>query len=299
MYSYTIKKTEDYEVTLKPNDFYTSEVLPSDNYYPSKAVDNYAINFGYDFKSNEELNFEYNYNVTAEMIGIVKSSDDKGNEIWTRTFDILENKTGNGYQDNFLINEKVDIDYEYYNNLARSYEETYGILIDSNLKVRFNIISKVNDETIDDYIELDIKLNDTVTNAEKNYQEVRSNVSIQDSGNISKTQIISYLFGGLFFISIIFFIIVKFKNKKDPKKRYKNNVKHIIKYYRDLIVIAENKPDLKDLKIIKISSLDSLVNVAEQTNNTIIYYEIIKDKVSNLYVIVDEYVYVYTVTVTS
>ena len=59
---------------------------------------------------------------------------------------------------------------------------------------------------------------------------------------------------------------------------------------------SENKPNLKDLKVIKITNLEGLVNVAEQTKNNIIYYELIKNQVSNLYVIVNEYVYIYTVT---
>lgn len=190
MYSYNIKKSDNYEVILKPNDFYLSETLPADRYYPSKAVDSYVIDFGYDFKVNREAELEYNYNVTAEMVGIVKSSDGKGEEVWTRDFDVLETKTGNVHQDNFLINEKVSINYDYYNNMARSYEETYGIAIDSILKVRFNISSKLNTEQIDDYIELDINLTNTVTNVEENYQENKTNIVEKDSNN--KTR--DYLF---------------------------------------------------------------------------------------------------------
>lgn len=89
-------------------------------------------------------------------------------------------------------------------------------------------------------------------------------------------------------------LVIKFK--KNTKNRYKSNVKHIFRYYSDLIVSSENKPNLKDLKVIKITNLEGLVNVAEQTKNNIIYYELIKNQVSNLYVIVNEYVYIYTIT---
>ena len=46
----------------------------------------------------------------------------------------------------------------------------------------------------------------------------------------------------------------------------------------------------------EINSLDDLIDVAEQNNSSIIHYEEIKNQRSNLYVIVNNYVYVYIVT---
>ena len=69
-----------------------------------------------------------------------------------------------------------------------------------------------------------------------------------------------------------------------------------MKYYKELIVTVTNEPNLADLKVMNINSLDDLIDVAEQNNSNIIHYETTKNLRSNLYVIVSGYVYVYIVT---
>ena len=77
---------------------------------------------------------------------------------------------------------------------------------------------------------------------------------------------------------------------------YNYNITHILKYYRDLIVTVSNKPDLTNLKIMKLVILEDLIDVAEQNKVNIIHYEVPNKEESNLYVIVRNYVYVYVVT---
>ena len=77
---------------------------------------------------------------------------------------------------------------------------------------------------------------------------------------------------------------------------YNYNITHILKYYRDLIVTVSNKPDLTNLKIMKLVILEDLIDVAEQNKVNIIHYKVPNKEESNLYVIVSNYVYVYVVT---
>ena len=77
---------------------------------------------------------------------------------------------------------------------------------------------------------------------------------------------------------------------------YNYNINHILKYYRDLIVTVINKPDFTDLKVMKLLVLEDLIDVAEQNQTNIIHYKEPKKEESNLYVIIDNYVYIYIVT---
>ena len=348
IYSYSAQKNVDYKVLLKPNDFYVTETLPSGKYYAAKSVNKYIINFIYDFKASKKTNLNYNYNISAEIIGTVPSKDNQNQEVWNRTFPILENKESI-YKDNFFVNEQVEIDYDYYNNLARSYEETYGIEIEATLKVYFNISCinenlkedkikdhielneedknlkeniKPNEENktinenikpneedktiketikldeenkINDRIELDIDLSNTVTKVNKNYDEATNKEVMLETQNTEK--IVFYILSGICAIICITVIVVRLKqNIKTPEQKYEHNIKRILKYYKELIVTVTNEPNLADLKIMDITSIDDLIDVAEQNNSTIIHYEAIKNKRSNLYVIVNNYVYVYVVT---
>ena len=86
------------------------------------------------------------------------------------------------------------------------------------------------------------------------------------------------------------------KREKTSDGKYKNKVKHVLKYYDDIIAVVEDEPNLEGLKAMKISNLDDLVKIAEQSRRNIIFYETIKNKKSNLYVIADGYCYIYSIT---
>ena len=131
-YSYSGEKSSSYEVLLKPNDFYESQSLPSSLYYASKSIDNFVINFKYDFNGSKETNLSYSYNVTAELIGYANDKSGQSRKVWSKTFDIAENKDiQQNYIKDFSISQDANINYETYNNLARLYEEKYGITIDA------------------------------------------------------------------------------------------------------------------------------------------------------------------------
>lgn len=300
-YSYSAQKSSNYEVLLKPNTFYSEDKLPFGLYYASKSVDEFLIDFKYNFKGNKKTNIEYKYNINAKLVGTAKTNDEKDKEVWNRNFSLLESKSNNEVDiEEFSIDEKVNIDYEYYNELVRSYEKTYGIAIDATLKVCLNINIFNADFVIDnDYIELDIPITNTVTYAKENYENSISKDIILENEDIKINRIIYYSIGGLLIIGTIIAILIRIKIKKHLKtdeEMYNNNITHILKYYRDLIVTVTNKPDLTNLKIMNITILEDLIDVAEQNQSNIIHYEVIKNERSNLYVIVDDYVYIYVVT---
>ncbi len=305
IYSYEAKKNDNYEAVLNPNQFYTSNSLPKDLYYSSKSIDKFALEFKYDFNGSKEIDISYNYNIIANMVATVANSDYQGKEVWNREFTILDNTTSNTNKNEFSINEKVDIDYEYYNNLARSYEEEYGISINAVLKVYFNISYNLdlqgldeNNKTVDDYIELDIPITNTVTNVEEKYQNITSKeIMPQITKAISVNKIVYYIFSVIFIMSAIaLFIIMKKFSKKTPEEIYKKNMKRLLKYYKELIITISNKPNFSDLKLMKLNSIDDLIDVAEQNNSNIIHYEVIENEKSELYVIINEYVYMYIIT---
>lgn len=294
VYSFTAQKNSNYEVLLNPNTFYTAEALPSGGYYASKSIKSFIINFTYDFKADKKENIEYNYSIMANLIGTVNDNQDK--EVWNRDFIISENNVNMQENiDKFLINEQVNIDYEYYNNLVNSYEETYGIKIDAVLKIYFKI--SYNIDNTEDYIELDIPITNTVTQVTENYEKITNKQIMPELKNVQNIKLIYYIVGSLFIVGGITLCILKItKNKMTPEEMYNHNIKRILKYYKDLIVTVTNEPNVKNLEVMNISVLDDLIDVAEQNQSNIIHYEVIPNEESNLYVIVNKYVYVYTVT---
>ena len=138
-------------------------------------------------------------------------------------------------------------------------------------------------ETGEDYIELELPITNTVSEVRENYQNTTQK-EIKEEENTNFQKIIFYTIGILFIIGAILIIVIKFK-----KDENKHNIKRILNYYKDIIVKVNNIPDLKDMKIMELCNIEDLIDVAEQTQNNII------NKGKNFYVIVNNFVYTFTI----
>ena len=300
VYSYKAQKSDNYEVVLKPNNFYQTETLPSGGYYASNSIKTIAMNLKYNFKGNAKANIKYNYNVTANLIGTVEGSNNQDKEVWNVINVVIENGSEQTDINEFAVNEKVNIDYEEYNNLVRSYERTYGITINAVLKVRLNIAYNINNLGIEnDCIQMDIPITNTVTEVKQNYEAETVKDINPTVENLQTGKIIFYVITTiLIIIDMVLIVLRLYKNRKlrTPEIMYNKNINHIFKYYRDLIVTVSNEPNLQDLKVMNVAIIEDLIDVAEQNKSSIIHYEVIQNEKSKFYVIVGKYVYVYTVT---
>ena len=300
IYDYNVHRNDKYEIRLKPNKYYETETLPRDYCYASQSIDNIKINFNYEFNANHKAEINYKYNVTGELIGKV----DNEKEVWNRKYKLSDDCCDSkNCTDKVCANKEVNIDYKQYNNLARDYEKEYGIKINTILKVKLNIYFEINsfecnlkNEKIEDCIELEIPITNTVTEIRKNYED--TNYNTINNSNIEAKEVIYYVVGGATFLGVVILvikIIVKNNNCKTEKEKHEKKIRKILKYYKTLVVTVKEKPDLKDLKIMNIEKLEDLIDLAEQSEKNIIHYECEKENKSKLYVIVDEYVYVYDV----
>ena len=301
IYNYKIEKNSDYKVLLKPNNFYLENVLPSGGYYASNSIDLYKIDFNYLFEGEKKAFIKYNYNITAKLIGIIEDNEEE-KEVWNRNFNLFDNIEKDVEETSqFEIKEKIDIDYKYYNNLVRLYEQEYKITIKSVLKIYLNISYTIdlknynaNNENIEDSIELEIPLTNSVSEIKENYEKNIENCINSQKNNLRLYKKIFVIISGIFIIcSAILIIVIKFQNRKTPEEKYKNKLNQILKYYKDIIITVTNKPDISNLKIIEVSYIEDLIDIAEQTRNNIIYYPNIVEKESEFYIINDNYVYIY------
>lgn len=237
-------------------------------------------------------NIDYKYNIIAQIEGIAPNSNEEKKEIWTRNYTLVEDVNNKTTQNNFNIKENVDIKYDDYNNLVREYENKYGISIEAKLKVKFNISYEIKSENkdvenVEDYIELDIALTDSVSNVEKNYEEVTQ----KDIFSTNKNNVY-YLISAFIGFIVIVLIIVN-KNKKTPEREYNRKINNILKNYGELIVTVSNEPKIEDYTVMKIKKLEDLIDLAEQNKTNIVHYEAVKDKNNAFYVYINRLVYVY------
>lgn len=285
LYKYHITKNSDYKVVLKDNLFFKEKILDSDKLYIPTLIDNYEITFKYQFKGNLNEKIYYQYNVTADLIATIDNTEEA--EIWSKKFIIVPNNIGYNKKQ-FTINSNFNIDYQYYNNLVNAFQKQYNINVNAILKVKLNVkynLESNNYKNNNDCLEINIKLGNEFSKIDNLYQ-TNTIKKINNKKNLS----LFYILGSLF---IIISLIIIFSIYKKNTTDYERKLKHILKTYYDIIVTIKKQPNINNLIKIEIELINDLIDIAEQNNSHIMYYEINKGKESIFYVILDKYVYIY------
>ena len=134
----------DYKVYLKENNFYDTNYLGKNKVYIANLIDNIEINFRYNYYIEEPTNVDFNYSIVAKLT--IDDGTSKNN-YFEKEYELLSNKrfelkSGKNYN----LDEKVKIDYAYYNGLANSFKQQYGVDTTSNLTVYLKVNKKTDIE---------------------------------------------------------------------------------------------------------------------------------------------------------
>ena len=257
---YQFQNKTYYEVTLKPNTYFPTNKIESNNYYLANAIKSVDIYFDYNLKTKENIN--YSYDITATL----KSYANNGTElIWTKDFNLKNINNLNDKEIN--IKENYNLDYTYFVNYVKSFQEYYNIKTETYLYVKLNI--KINNET-NPYVLLTIPISDNVIEITMNEE---TPFLKNHSNNLSK--IIA-----AFLIVIIIIILIS------KVLFHKNNEDALLKEYHDLIISTQNKPNLNSNNLY-LTNLKDLLSIAINNNTNIFNYN------NNYYTIIDNTYYIY------
>ena len=261
---YQLKNKTYYEVTLNPNNYFLSDKLEANNYYIANSIKNIDIYFDYYFKSEETIN--YSYDITAT----IKSYADNGTKlVWSKDFNLKNRNNIN--EKEIKINENYKLDYPYYVNYVKSFQEYYNIKTENYLYVKLNIL--INDKD-NPYVELIIPISEDII--EITLKE--ENPFLENNNQNIDLRIVIFLV----ILAIVFFYLVS------NILFNKTNEKTILKAYQDIIITVQNKPDINIDNIIYLTSLKDLINVAVNNNAHIFNYQ------NNYYTIIDNIYYIYS-----
>ena len=262
---YQLKNKTYYEVTLNPNNYFLNDKLEADNYYIANSIKNIDIYFDYYLKNEIKENINYSYNITAT----IKSYADNGTKlVWTKDFNLKNINDIN--EKEIKINENYKLDYQYYVNYVKSFQEYYNIKTENYLYVKLNV--KIND-TDNPYVELTIPISEDII--EINLKEDKAFLK-NNKQNINLKIVIIFI---ILVIATVYLIIKLLFNK--------NNEKAILKAYEDIIITIQNKPDINIDNIIYLTSLKDLINITVNNNANIFNYQ------NKYYAIIDNIYYIY------
>lgn len=292
----------DYKVYLKPNEFYETDYLDKNMIYIASLIKNIDLDFQYKFFIDEIVNLDFNY----DIVGRLTISDESGSNVYfQKEYTLLENKSIKlDSRSLYDINEKLSIDYDYYNKLANDFKMAYGVEASSKLTVYLRINKKVTDNS--DIVKLSQSNNMSITiplsqraiNINMDYTEINNSNYISSNSELVVNNyifiVISVLSLVLSLVSLseLFKLLLSLRTKKSAYDKYINR---ILAEYDRLIVETESAPELEKFTIVKIRKFEELLDVRDNLKLPIMFYSLVPHHKGYFFIKHQEELYLYIV----
>lgn len=305
LFSYTEEGNVDYKVYLKENNFYKDKYLGKNMTYITSLVDYINIDFNYNFSTTAKANIEYTYSIHANL---VITPEDNSKVLFDEEYilqDVTSKKTSNTTEYN--INKSVNLDYNYYNDLANTFKSTYGVNCNSKLIVGLSVDTNGKD------IKYETEFNNS-NESKVIFSLAKKQVDINlDSALLNKTENITIVSDsliknkGLLMVGIIFSIATildlislakTIYGKFMEKDEYTRYIEKILNNYDRAIVETQYIPNLEEYEIIEVSKFSELLDVRDTLRLPIIYAPI-EGEGSCFYIRHEHTIYIHYVSCTS
>jgi len=297
------KSTSDFKVEYKvynnDNKFYNSEYLDDYGSYISSITDKIDFSIKYIFKTTENLDIDYTYDLYGQVLAEVYESGSTS-PVWSKELDInMENteKLGSG---NYLqLNKEISIPFKEYNDMMIEYKKNYNINVSSYIKftiqVKIDSLKTINSnisnvDTLTIKIPLlqptyKIDIDKSVSNNRDIYLLTKN-----ESNNIFlKIGIIGIIITIL--TALILFII--YKNTRTKIELFKEKNNNLLRKYEEIIITIEELPNIEGLETIEITDFNDLIDLEETLKLPIMYLNIIPNKESWFILIHNNFFYRY------
>lgn len=272
----------DYKVYLKENDFYEEEYLGKDQSYIASLIDKVVANFDYEIKMDaENVDYKYSYSVDAQL-EVFDNEFDK--PVYNPTDILVKEKTfEHKSSEKLVISEKIEINYEHYNEKAEKFVEAYELTgVDCNLivKMHINIISKCDDlsaanrnnYTVSLTIPLtdkttEVKLVSSIPTAENKL--LACNNAASNSQTFKATAIAMFILDVLSVIVLVIFLTVT----RDENVDYASKVSRLIRNYRSYIQQINNEFDVTGYQILLVNTFNEMLDIRDTIQRPILFNE--------------------------
>lgn len=294
---YSEKSNLDYKVYLLENEFYEQEYLGKDMLYVASLIDKILIDFDYNFEEEENDNIDFDYKIVATLT--IKNQAGT-RSYFEKNYILLDSKKVSMKEDKKQnIKETVTLDYQHYNSLANSFKNQYRIDADSKLTV-YMLINKRS--ALDSSLVLDdisvmniaIPLSERAIDIKMDYKEINETNNAVKREEITFKNYIPIIVAALIIItSIVFMIrmIRKIDCLRVKKTEYDKYVSKVLKEYDRLIAETSTLISFDDKEIISIIKFSELLDIHDNLQLPIMYYEVSKHKECYFYISHDNKIY--------
>lgn len=274
----TEKPAIGYRVNLKENAYFlTPEAGKTERYIGSMIK---GINIDFDYLSKTATKGESKYKYTIETELIITDKNDIAHTLWSKNEKLKEKE--NSSKENVKFSDSILIDYQKYDNLVKSFNQSYSLQTTANLYVRCKVDVDGKYDSLKENINYQ---NEMVVQIPLNETTILITPSVKNDN----TRVIESVVEGLQFeeityyvLTIIFFLgtlccvtkrVEVFYQQYKTETTYERNLRKILKDYDDIIVMSQNKPYVATKNIIKVTSFEELLDAQSELREPIIFYE--------------------------
>lgn len=300
---YSEKSDLDYKVYLVKNDFYEDEYLGKNMLYVANLIDKILIDFSYDFESDDNEDIDFTYSIIAKL-SITNPTATKA--YFEKSYVLLnEKKVNMKNASSQAIKEQISVDYPYYNRLANSFKNQYGVESDSKLTV-YMLVNKKNTNDSNFVLNSSSVMNVVVPLSERSvdikldYKDINSTSNIIKKQTMTIKDILPLIGSGVFVLLSLVMVVKAVRNANlliAKKSMYDKYVSKILKEYDRLIAESSTLLSFDDKEIINISKFTELLDIHDNLQLPIMYYEEREHELSYFYISHQNVVYLFEVNV--
>lgn len=282
----------DYFVYLKENDYFDVPYLNKGEKYIASLIDRVNIKYNYNLTSYDVMSGQYTYNLIATLVVTEKDKDDV---LWQNNYNLSNKQTVSfENQKSIEINDEVNINYDYYNDVVAAFKKDYGVAIDANLLVKLVVDTNVKYENDSFTI-----TQEPFVNIPLSEQTLEIDFSVADNDVNTKTVTyiknpkLHYTLVALGIAFLIVYLVLGIKVLISIIKSIMNQDKYdlylrkIFSNYDQIIINVSKLPDLKNVDVLDVASFEELVDAQNEIHKPIIFNEIKKGKKA-VFVLLDD-----------
>ena len=277
---YTERGDVDYDVALKPNDFYEEAVLDKGQLYVASLIDRITADFSYELDMGaNNVNYEYTYGLEAQLI----IADKAGTPIFSPVYEL---KAPGGKQQSsnntLTINERVELDYEQYNALAQEFVSTYDLKnVVSTLAVRMNVTvvgacAEFKEDSRNTYtLTLNIPLTEKTVNVQMLASAPDGESKILACGSSINKNVFAVMaiVAGVLDVLLIAALLAFTYLTRNEDIDYTNKIRKILSNYGSYIQQLEEEFDTEGYQILRIKTFEQMLSIRDTLQSPILMYE--------------------------
>ncbi|MBE6138942.1 MAG: hypothetical protein E7174_00330 [Firmicutes bacterium] len=288
--NYILDGKMNYEIEAKPG-MITGDNTGNQSLFVSSTVNNILVDLDYKFTLDENINFKYKYEINSYVISELDDSSIENKEVFRKQQKLINYNYTNTFSNVFYIKDKVSLNYDYYNNIAKEYNNSVNIAVKSKLLLELKVFVEFENNQKEEYkYTLTLPLEKNTFSINSSNKEYKGKV-LSNNRNIKELLLNILIIASvtIFIVLIIFELKKFFKFKKSHYLEFK--YRKIMKDYENIVVPINALPKDKDIVCIKTLYFKSMIDIQKELHlpilcykrENIVVYMIINNKLAYIY----------------